>query len=75
MDNTTDITEVIVTKYEDGTLSLANSLLLYKIGKNYTGSLRVTITTSGIRMSFLPMLSEDGLTSCFKVNKHHENRL
>ena len=65
MDNTTDITEVIVTKHEDGTLFLANSLLLYRIGKNYTGALRVTITKSGIRMSFLPMLSRYGLTTRF----------
>ena len=48
MDNTTDISEVIGTKYEDGTLSLANSLLLYKMGKNHTGSLHAAQTTSGI---------------------------
>ena len=48
MDNTTDITGLIATKDEDGTLSLANSLLLCKIGKNHTGSLHAAQTTSGI---------------------------
>ena len=63
MNNTTDNT--IGTKDEDGALSLANSLLLYKIGKNYTGSLYGTITTSGTRMSFV-------LTNRFKIHKHRE---